>query len=170
MRGDWVRSLFFYNLSIDASLFPPNLSKDEKVYSYNADMCRWVAKKNWKRDPFLVRRSTCTTFCFFCADRIICRTYAKGKTVLCRCMISISAPMSSTHREKRIEDSVAMALVSVMACWTSALVIQVGKAATSNSSFNDLFVRCLGFHFFSAFLSSRWKISSGGPRNDTRQY
>lgn len=25
---------------LDASLFPPNLHKDEVVYSYNADMCR----------------------------------------------------------------------------------------------------------------------------------
>jgi hypothetical protein len=28
------------SLDLDGSLFPPNLKKDQDVYSYNADMCR----------------------------------------------------------------------------------------------------------------------------------
>lgn len=34
-------SISFFEIKfLDGSLFPPNLKKSEKVYSYNADMCR----------------------------------------------------------------------------------------------------------------------------------
>jgi hypothetical protein len=32
--------IFSIEMDLDGSLFPPNLSKNKQVYSYNADMCR----------------------------------------------------------------------------------------------------------------------------------